>query len=434
MKRFLPILLVVLMPLKVFAAVEVQEVTSPSGIKAWLVEEHSIPFMALEVRFRGGSSLDLPGKRGATNLMAGLLEEGAGDLDARGFAQATEALAARFRYRAYDDVIAISAQMLTENRDEALALLKLSLNEPTFEQSALDRVREQVLAGLRASATDPDDIAGQEFYALAFGDHPYGTDNSGTPESVMGLTRADMITAHQRTLTRADIYVSAVGDISADELSALVDELLGDLPADGPEPVARATYGLPQGGETLVPFDTPQSVALFGHEGIKRDDPDYMAAYVVNEIFGGSGFEARLMQEVREERGLTYGIGSYLAPSDHAELIIGRVRSDNAKMSEAIAVIRAEWAKIAADGISKDELADAKTYLTGAYPLRFDGNAPIARILVGMQMNGQPVDYLRTRNAEIEALTLEEVNRVAARIYDPDALHFLVVGQPDGLE
>ncbi len=432
--RLILVFVLALLPFRAVASVEVQEVTSPGGINAWLVEEHSIPFVALEIRFRGGSALDVPGKRGATNLMVGLLEEGAGDLDARGFAQAAEALAAKFSYRVYDDAMSISARMLTENRDAAVALLKSSIAEPRFDADALERVRGQVLANIRSSATDPDEIASDRFYALAFGDHPYGSDRSGTLDSVAALTRDDMLTAHNAVFARDRVYVGAVGDITAAELSALLDDLMGDLPeATVPLP-GHATYALPGAGETVVDFDTPQSVTIFGHQGIARDDPDYMAAYVVNEIFGGSGFDSRLMTEVREKRGLTYGVGVSLAPSDYAELIVGSVRSDNGKVAEAISVIRDEWARIAADGVTAQELKDAKTYLTGAYALRFDGNAPIARILVAMQMTPLPIDYIQTRNAEIEALTLDDVNRVAARIYDPDALHFVVVGRPEGLD
>ena len=421
------------LPLPAFAAVEVQEITSPGGIDAWLVEEHSIPFVALEIRFRGGSALDAPGKRGAINLMTGLLEEGAGDLDARAFAQATEALAARFRYRVFDDVLAISASMLTENREAATALLKSSIMEPRFDQEAIDRVREQVLAGIRSAATDPSSIAGDAFYLSAFGDHPYGQDKSGTIEGVSALTRDDIVDAFGRVFALDRIYVSAVGDITAAELGALLDTLLGDLPETAAPLAPRAEYGL-TGEVEVIPFDTPQSVALFGHQGITRDDPDYMAAYVANEILGGSGFEARLMTEVREKRGLTYGVSSFLSPMEYNELILGSVRSDNTKIAEAIEIIHAEWAKMAETGVTAEELEDAKTYLTGAYALRFDGNAPIARIMVGMQMSDLPVDYIRTRNDELNALTLEEVNRVAARIYDPEALHFVVVGQPVGLE
>ncbi len=434
MTRILSVLLLALAAaLPARAAVEVQEVTSPGGIRAWLVEERSIPFTALEIRFRGGSALDAPGKRGAINLMVGLLEEGAGDMDARAFAEAREALAASFSYRAYDDAVAISARFLTENRNEAVALLKTSLTDPAFAPDALERVRGQVLAGIRASRTDPADIAGQTFDRLAWGDHPYGSSSDGTEESVQALTREDMFEAWRRVFGRDRVYVAAVGDISAEELGALLDELLGELPAEAAPMPERAEYLL-TGGVTVVPFDTPQAVALFGHRGIRRDDPDYIPAYILNEVFGGSGLESRLMGELREKRGLTYGVGTFLMPMEFGELIMGQVRSENSRIAESVEVIREQWAKVAAEGITEQELEDAKTYLTGAYPLRFDGNAPIARILVGMQMIGLPKDYIKTRNDQVRAVTLEKINEVARRLYRPEELRFVVVGRPEGLE
>ena len=434
MKRIVLFIFTVYMTiLPAHAAVEVQEVTSPGGITAWLVEEHSIPFTALEIRFRGGSALDGDGKRGAINLMTGLLEEGAADLDAQAFSAARESLATDFTYRVYDDVLAISARFLTENRDEAVALLKTSIMEPTFDQVAIDRVREQILSSIKSDATDPSSIAGRTFNRLAWGDHPYGSSFDGTTESVKALTRDDIVDAHARVMGRDRIFVSAVGDISAGELGDLIDELLGNLPSAAAPLAERAEYSL-NGGIEVVQFDTPQAIALFGHQGITRDDPDFMAAYILNEVFGGGGFDSRLMEEVREKRGLTYGVGTYLAPMDSGELILGQVRSDNSRMAESIEVIRNEWAKIAENGITAEELEDAKTFLTGAYPLRFDGNAPIAKIMVGMQMTDLPVDYLRTRNDQVMAITLEEINRVARRIYNPDELFFVVVGMPEGVE
>lgn len=432
MIRFIAAIWLLLLALPLRAEIDIQNITTPAGIDAWLVEEHSIPFTALEIRFEGGTTLDPPGKRGVTNLMTGLLEEGAGDLDSRGFSEAREALAASFQYRAYGDVIAISARFLTENRDMAIDLLKSSILQPNFDQVDIDRVREQVLSSIRSDKTDPGAIAGQTFDALAWGDHPYGSSDDGTLESVAALAREDILAAHRAVFARDRLHVSAVGDITPDQLSALLDRLLGELPATGaplPEP---ATYLL-TGGITVVPFDTPQSVVLFGHQGIKRDDPDYMAAYILNEVLGGNGQESRLMTEVREKRGLTYGIGTTLLPMDYGELIMGQVQSDNSRVAEAVAIIQEEWAKIATDAITEEELGDAKTYLTGAYPLRFDGNAPIARIMVGMQMTGLPTSYVTERNDQIMAVTMDDIRRVAKRIYHPEELHFVVVGQPEGL-
>ena len=414
------------------AEVAIKEVTSPMGIHAWLVEEPSIPFVALEIRFRGGASLDLPSRRGATNLMTGLLEEGAGDLDSQGFAKATEALAAQFSYSASDDAISVSARFLTENRQEALELLRLSLLQPSFDEESLERVRGQVLAGIRSSEKDPNDIASRRFDALAFGDHPYGTSLEGTVESVAGLSREDILTAHRNAFALDRIYVAAVGDITEPELGALLDDLLGALPAAGADLPARADLAL-SGGTTVVDFDTPQSVALFGHEGMDRDDEDFFAAYLLNTILGGGGFESRLMEEVRVKRGLTYGVYSYLVPKDLAALYLGSVSSANDRIAEAVEVIQSEWARTASEGVSEEELSKAKALLTGAYPLRFDGNGSIAQIMVGMQMQDLGVDYIATRNDNVNAVTLEDVNRVARELLAPDALQFVIVGKPEGL-
>ena len=433
MKWILALCVFGLSTLPMRAEIAIQEVTSPGGISAWLVEDHNIPFVALELRFRGGTSLDVTNRRGAINLMVGLLEEGTGDLDARGFATARDELAASFDYSAYDDAISVSARFLTETQNEAMVLLKGSLVAPNFTEVAINRVRAQVVAGLTSDTKDPDTIASLRFDALAFGDHPYGSGSDGTIESVSALTRDDFNAAHLGTLTRDRVYVAAVGDISADQLTALLDRLLSELPDSGRALPSKVDYGL-GGGTTVVDFDTPQSVAIFGQRGIERDHPDFFAAYLVNQILGGGSFESRLMEEVREKRGLTYGVYSYLLPKDFSNLYIGRVASANNRIAEAIAVIRAEWAQMANSGVTQDELRRAKTYLTGSYPLRFDGNGPIANIMVGMQMQGLPVAYITSRNDKINAVTLEDANRVAQQLLDPEGLHFVVVGRPEGLE
>ena len=433
MKGILTLCLSLLSTLPLRAEIAIQEVTSPGGISAWLVEDHNIPFVALELRFRGGTSLDVAGQRGAINLMVGLLEEGTGDLEARGFATARDELAASFNYSAYDDAISVSARFLTETQDAAMALLKGSLVAPSFTDVALNRVRAQVLAGLKSDSKDPDSIVSQRFDALAFGDHPYGSRAEGTIDSVSALTQDQIRAAHLGTLVRDRVYASAVGDITAEQLTTLLDSLLSDLPQSGRPMPSKVAYKL-DGGTTVVDFDTPQSVAIFAQRGIERDHPDFFAAYLVNQILGGGSFESRLMEEVREKRGLTYGVSSYLLPKDFSHLYIGRVASANDRIAEAVAVIRAEWTRMADRGVTQDELRRAKTYLTGSYPLRFDGNGPIANIVVGMQMQGLPVAYINNRNDKINAVTLQDANRVARELLDPAGLHFVVVGRPEGLE
>ena len=268
---------------------------------------------------------------------------------------------------------------------------------------------------------------------MAFGDHPYGSALEGTVASVTDLTRDDLVTAHQNVLALDRVVVGAAGDISAEELGQLLDTILGGLPAQGAPMPPDAPYLL-AGGQTVVDFPSPQSVALFGHEGIERQDPDFFPAFVLNQILGGGGFQSRLMNEVRVERGLTYGIGTFLSLADLRPMLMGQLSSSNDLVAEAVSVIRAEWDDIAENGVSEAELEAAIHFMTGAYPLRFDGNERIAGILAGMQADGMPADYIVTRNDQVAAVTVADIQRVAERLMDPDGLHFVVVGQPEGLD
>jgi len=393
------------------ADVAVKSITSPGGLSAWVLEEPAIPFTALNLMFSGGAALDPPDKRGAAFLMTGLLEEGAGDLDSQAFAAEIEALSASFSFDVSDDTLSISVRFLTENRTETLALLKTALTQPRFDPDAIERVRQQVLSILATKAQDPTDTAQRVWTEQAFGDHAYGTSYQGTESSITALTSADLLAAHQNLLVRDTLSISAVGDITAEDLGPILDDLLGDLPAGSALETAPLQLDIPT-GLTVVDMPTPQSVAIFGHAGIDRNHPDFFAAFILNTILGGQGIESRLTAEVREKRGLTYGISTVLISKDQANVMLGQVASANDRINAAIEVIRDEWRKLARDGVTAEELQAAQTYLTGAYPLRFDGNSQIARILVGMQRIGLGLDYINTRNAKINAVTLSEINRL----------------------
>ncbi len=423
---------VLLVATPVRAEIAIKEVTSPGGITAWLVEDHNIPFAALEIQFRGGTSLEAPDKRGVVNLMTATLEEGAGDMDSRGFAEAREALAADIGFDSGSDSVGVSVKFLTENRNQVIDLVREALVNPRFDQDAVDRVRGQVLSNLRSNEKDPGTIAADRFDLLAFGDHPYGSNGDGTIATVTALTRDDVVAAHKAAIARDRVFVAASGDITAEELGLLLDRLLGDLPATGAPLPGVAPWLLPP-GVTVIDFPTPQATVYFGQKGLPRDDPDFFPAFVLNEVLGGGRFTARLMTEVREKRGLTYGIGTYLVNMDNADMLLGQFSASNDKVAEAIKVVTAEWGRITSEGVTEEELAATKTYLTGSYPLRFDGNAQIAGILVGMQMLGLSTDYPTTRNAKVEAVTHADVQRVAASFFTPDKLFFVVVGQPEGV-
>ncbi|WJS84895.1 pitrilysin family protein [Paracoccus sp. TOH] len=415
-------------------AIEIQQITSPGGIKAWLVEDHSIPFTALSLMFKGGASLDAPGKRGQMSLMTALLEEGSGDMGSVAYAEAVEGLGAQNRFDVGDDALTVNARMLTENRDQAAELLRQALAEPRFDPDAVERVRAQLQAVIRSEATDPNAIASKELARQAWGAHPYASSINGTLETVAALTREDLAAAKDRVLARDRVVVAAAGDITAEDLGKLIDRVLGGLPAEGSAPLPDKAALQLTGGVTVIDWDSPQTVVSFAQPGLPMSDPDYFAAFVADHILGGGGFSSRLMDEIREKRGLTYGVGTGLSNGLYGETWQGGMASANDKVAEAVGLIRSEWDRFAQGGVTEKELADAKTYLTGEYPLRFDGNGKIAGILAGMQLIGLPADYVNTRNGKIEAVTAADVQRVAQRLLHADQIRFVLVGRPEGID
>ncbi len=415
------------------AAIEVQRVVSPGGIEAWLVEDHSNPIISLDMTFRGGAALDPVGKEGLANLVSGLIDEGAGDLDSQAFQGRLQDLSIGLSFSTGLDTFSGDLKTLTENRDTAFELLRLALNEARFDEEPIARIRSQILAGLARDSENPRVIVRRTLNKMLFPEHAYGRPVSGTTESVTGLTVKDLRRFTAERFARDVLVVGVVGDITAKDLARLLDETFLGLPATAAPVDLTDTTPSGKGGVVVVEKDLPQSVVVFGHEGIERADPDYYTAYVVNYILGGGGFSSRLYKEIREKRGLAYSVYTYLNPLDRAALVVGGVATQNERVSESLDLIRAEWRRMAEDGPSEEELRDAKIYLTGSFPLRFSSSGRISGMLIGMQLNYLGIDYLDRRNALIEAVTLDDARRVARRLYDADKLTVIVVGRPEGV-
>jgi len=424
---------VALAPTPADAASRVEEVVSPGGIRAYLISEPMLPLLSVSVHFKGGSALDPPGKAGLANMVSGLLDEGAGELDSQAFRTELEDRAVRLSFEAGRDEFTGSLKTLTEHRQRAFELLRLALTEPRFDEEPVERIRSQIQADLRRRSEDPGYVASQTWFETAFPDHPYGRPVRGTVESVAAIGTQDLRRFVQDRLVRDQMTIGVAGDITAAELGPLLDLAFGDLPADGP-PIEVEAAVPAVSGTVVVRKPLPQSQVMFGEGGLMRSDPDYYAAYVANHILGGGGFTSRLTDEVREKRGLAYSVYSYLYPTEFAPLWLGGAGTDSVRVGESLEIIRAEVARIAAGDISAEELDDAKTYLTGSFPLRLTSNDQIAGMLVGMQVHDLGIDYIDLRNDLIEAVTLEDLRRVAARLYDPEALLTVVVGDPPGLE
>ncbi len=413
-------------------ALDIREVTSTSGVKAWLVEDHTNPILTLSFSFAGGQSSDPVGKEGRARLVSGLLDEGAGERDSAAFQQALSDDSISLRFSARIDRFSGGLTTLTETRDTAVELLRLALTAPRFDPEPVERIRAQVMASLRNDLQRPRTIASRAWWGASFIDHPYGRSGDGTSDSVSSVTADDLREFVNTTFVRQGLVVSAVGDIDAATLSALLDRVFGALPTFGGSTPAPNVTPKAAGQTFVVQDNVPQSVVVFGHAGIARDDADWYAASLLNEIMAG-GFGSRLTEEIREKRGLVYGVYAYLLPLDHAPLIMGGLATQNARVAESVELVRQEWKRMAEGGPTTQELADARTYLLGSFPLRLVDSDGTASVLMGLQEGGLPIDYLARRDGLYESVTLDDMKRVARRLYRPDQLTVVVVGKPEGV-
>ena len=412
----------------------IQQIKSPGGISAWLVEEHSVPLISLRYAFDGGNSQDPQGKEGLANFITAMMDEGAGDIKSEDYQERMEDIAMRMSYDDSKDSLYGSFETLSANRDKAVELLKLSVQKPRFDTDAVERIRQQLLANLIYADKDPEKVAMREWYAQAFPGHPYGRSANGTMDSVAKITRDDLVDFHKRTFARDDVKIVAVGDITAAELGKMIDDIFGGLPAKADLLPVSQTAPVKGGSQKIVEMGVPQSVAVFGLGAMPRKDPDFLTAFVVNHILGGGGFSAKLMEEVREKRGLAYSVYTYIQPYQQASILVGSVATKNASMGESLDIIRNELKKMAENGPTADDLAAAKSYLTGSYALRFDTNSKIASQLLGLMQEGFGPDYVENRNKLIDAVTIEDAKRVAARLLKPDDLVVTIVGKPTGMK
>jgi zinc protease len=413
-------------------ATTIERVVSEGGIEAWLVHEPAVPLIAMDFAFAGGAAQDPPGKSGTAALVASLLDSGAGDLDSNAFSDRLERKAIEMSFSARRDTLGGTMRTLTENRDEAFDLLRLALTSPRFDDKDVEINRAQVLSLLRRETTSPTDIASRRWWETAFEGHPYGRPVNGTPETVSNISIADLKSYAHRVLARQKLKIAVVGDIDAETLKPLLDRTFGALP-EQPDlvPIANvAPSGL--GRRIEVSLDVPQTVVDFGGPGISRQDPDFMAAYLVNHILGGGSLDSRLYQEIREKRGLAYSVSDDLVWLDHAAVLFGGTATRTDRAGETVDLIENEIRRFAEAGPTAGELMEAKKYLNSAFVLNLDSSTKIAGLLVQLQLDGFNTDYFTRRAAMIDAVTLDDARRVAKRLLDKGLL-VTVVGKPQGV-
>jgi zinc protease len=418
------------MPARAFVG---EEVVSPGGITAWLVRAPNLPVISLEFAFQGGSALDPEGKEGVAEFVSIMLDEGAGDMDSRAFQGALTANSISLGFSAGRDQFAGSLYTLSANRDLAFSLLAKALTAPRFDAEPMGRMRAVLLAGLRDEMLDPGWIAGRTWWATAYPDHPYGRPTGGTIETVSAITDADLHAFADSRFARDNLAIGVVGDVTAEELGTLLDTAFGALPEHA------SPWDLPdvemqgKGEVVLVEVPLPQTIFFFGQPGPAARSDEFHAVNVVNRVLGGGGFTSRLTVEIREKRGLTYGVSSWPYDLEHTGIIMGSTSTVNERAGETLQVLLEQWQLMAAEGPTPDEVDDAKLYINGAYPLNYTDTSSIASALRYYQELDFPPDYYDVRHERVDAVTPEIATETAQRWFNAEDLLVVVVGQPVGI-
>jgi zinc protease len=412
------------------AAAKIQHLTSPGGIEAWFVQDATVPLIAMEYSFAGGAAQDPKDKPGVANLVGDLLDEGSGDLDSKAFHERLDRRAIELSFSATRDTFRGSLRMLRDNKDEAFDLLRMALTSPHFDTADVERVRSQVISGLRRDTTNPTALASRKFLEIAFGDHPYGRQTSGTLESVPTITIADMKDYVGRVLARDTLKVAVVGDVDPATLGKLLDHTFGSLPAKASLAPVPDIEAAPPPQRAFVPLDVPQTVITFGGPGVKRSDPNFMAAYVVNHILGGGGLSSRLYREVREKRGLAYSVFESLLWMEHSAVFIGNTGTRADRAGDTLNAVESEVRRIAEEGPTQKELDEAKSYLKGSQMLALDTSSKLAQALLQYQQDKLPIDYIEKRNAIVDAVTLDDAKQAARRLWGQGLLTVVVGRAP----
>jgi zinc protease len=424
------LIVIAAMPVPSNAAARIQHLISPGGIEAWFVQDATVPLVAMEFAMDGGAAQDPNGKAGVGNMVADLIDEGSGELDSRAFHEHLDRRAIELGFSVTRDYFRGSLRMLKDNKDEAFDLLRMSLTSPHFDSADVERIRAQLISGLKRETTSPSSLASRKFLEIAYGDHPYGRPSGGTLQSVPNVTIADLKDYVGRVLTREHLKIAVVGDIDAASLGALLDRTFGQLPAKSKlVPVPDVAAGKPPQRE-FISLDVPQTVVTFGGPGIRRNDPDFMAAFVVNHILGG-GSGSRLYREVREKRGLAYSISESLLWMEHSALFVGTTGTRSDRAGETVEALTREIGRMAEDGPNQQELDEAKSYLKGSRMLSLDTSSKLASALLQYQLDHLPIDYLERRNALVDAVTIDDAKRAARKLWGEGLLTVVVGRTPE---
>lgn len=415
-----------------YATLPIQHWQAASGARVFFIESRDLPILDVSVDFSAGSSTDTPDKSGRAAMALHLVNLGAGGLTedqiTKGFADVGAQLGAHFD----QDRAGITLRTLSSarERNRALELFGKVIQHPEFPEYVLEREKARVIAGLKEADTKPGNIADRSLMKMLYGTHPYGLRGSGEIESVSKLGRQDLIDFHRFLYTAGDAVVSIMGDVSRDEAAAIAESLTRDLSRE------RRGQSIP---EVTPPAQSTQRIAhpatqshiQLAYPGLKRDDPDYFPLIVGNHILGGGGFTSRLMEEIRQKRGLAYSVHSSFTPLKEEGPFEIALQTQKEQSEEALSITRKVLADFIAGGPTEKELIEAKKNIIGSFPLRIDSNKKILGYLAMIGFYDLPLTYLNDYVKAVSKVTISQVTQAFQRRINPSGMVTVVVGLPD---
>lgn len=413
---------------------DIQEFKTENGLTVWLVEDHNVPVISMDFSFKNaGSVQDDPEKQGTARLLSNTMDEGAGELTSEEFQKELRDLSISLGFASSRDDFSGTVKTLTDNKARAFELLKLALNEPRFDEEPVSRMKAANQARIRSSLADPDWMAARILNDVAYAGHPYALNSGGTLSSLEKITPEDLRKFKNTYLAKDNLHIAVAGDIKKDELSKIVDDVFGALPETAPEATTEPLSLQNKGKVFLLEKDIPQTVVEIIQTGINRKDPMYQHAQIMNFILGSSGFGSRLTEEIREKRGLTYGIYSYFSNMDYFDGLMVSTSTENNNVKEILKLTAEEFSKLRSYPISQEELDNAKSYLIGSLPLSLTSTDKISGLLLSMKMNDLGIDYLDEREKAIQSATTEDIFKVSQKILKPENFVTVLVGKPTGI-
>ena len=408
---------------------EIETWNTSQGARVLFIETHSLPMVDIRVVFSAGSARDTD-KPGVALLTNALMSSGAGKLNADDIAERLEDVGANMSNEALRDMAMVSLRTLTEpaKLQQALNVMQVVVTQPTFPERDLARDKERLLASIKRKQQSPEAIATDAFYAALYGDHPYARPSEGTEESIAKIRRSDLKDFHQQYYVGRNAVVAVVGDLTRASAEKYVEQLLHGLTEGSvPEPIPPVP-ALKEGQEIRIPMPTTQTTVIMGQPGMKRGDDDYYALYVGNHILGGSGFASRLMQTIREDRGLVYDVHSYFLPMAGYGPFQAGMQTRNEQVEEALLLLHEQISSFIEQGPTAVELEKSVKNITGSFPLNIDSNSNLVSYLAMIGFYNLPLDYLNTFNKHVKEVTVAKIKDAFTRRMHPERFVTILVG------